>query len=290
MTAEIVQRMSKNFVDLSPQLQNAARYIIENTDEVATRSLRQVAKQSGLPAPTYSRLARAVGYNNYEALRDKCREELKQKQLTLAERAALAKVASNPLSSNQRGEFGALHVATVTNNLNRMIANLDPAQLADVADKLAVAKKIKLVGSLSSQSMVDYLNHIANFASANWSVIGQNGISAPVGLADVDDETVLLTISVSPYLRRTLQITEAASNAGAAIIAITDDINSPVLQFAKYSFIVPTDSLQFFPSHVTILTLLEILVGMVVKRMGDKAHSRIDSVEKLGHTIGDYYE
>ena len=290
MTAEIVQRLGKNFVDLSPQLQNAARYVIENTDEVATRSLRQIAKQSGLSAPTYSRLARAVGYNDYETLRDKCREELKQKQLTLAERATLAKVASDPLSSSQRGLFGPQHVTTVINNLNAMVANLNTDELADVADTLAQAKKVRLVGSRSSQSMVDYLNHIANLASANWSIIGRNGVSAPVDLAGVDSETVLLAISISPYLRRTLQITEAAANAGATIIAITDDINSPILKFANHHFILPTDSLQFFPSHVTILSLLEILVGMVVKRLGDEAHSRIDSVEKLSHTIGDYYE
>ena len=148
----------------------------------------------------------------------------------------------------------------------------------------------RLAGSQSSGAMVDYIHHIASLASANWSIVGRNGSSASSDLADVNGETVLLSISVSPYLRRTLQITETAAAVGATVVAITDDVRSPILRFSHHSFIVPTDSLQFFPSHVSILTLLEILGGMVVRRLGHQANSRIDRVEQLSRAVGDYVE
>jgi len=287
---ELVQRVSRKFADLSPQLQLAARFVIDHPDEIATHSLRQIAKQSGLSAPTYSRLARAIGYDEYEALRDTCRESLKQTQLTLAERAALVQTSGEPMSSSARGSFAARHAATVASSINAMVANLDPDALADVADRLAAAQSVRLAGSQSSGAMVDYIHHIASLASANWSIVGRNGSSASSDLADVNGETVLLSISVSPYLRRTLQITETAAAVGATVVAITDDVRSPILRFSHHSFIVPTDSLQFFPSHVSILTLLEILGGMVVRRLGHQANSRIDRVEQLSRAVGDYVE
>ena len=46
---------------LSPQLRRAARFVLDNPGEVATRSLRHIAQTANIPAATYSRLASAVG-------------------------------------------------------------------------------------------------------------------------------------------------------------------------------------------------------------------------------------
>lgn len=287
---ELARRVSKNFSELSPQLKLAARFVLDHPDEVATRSLRTLASQSGLSAPTYSRLARAIGYDAYDDLRDICREELKQKQLTLAQRASLLRSNERLVSANGRDTFAERHAAVAASNLSSMLEDLDVAELADVSERLARAKKVKLAGSLSSRSMVDYLAHIAGLATANWSVVGQEGPSIPAELADMNEETVLLSVSVAPYLRRTVQIAEKAADAGAVIVAITDDIQAPILKHATHSFVVQTDSLNFFPSHIAILTLLEIIGGMVVSRLGPEANERIDKVERLSRSVGDYVD
>ena len=287
---DLARQVSKNFADLSPQLQRAARFVIDHPDEVATRSLRQVAKQSGLSPPTYSRLARAIGFEQYEILRDKCREELKQKQLTLAERAALAQSGGASLSNPARGSFAARHTSTVVNSLNTMVADLDTDELADVVNLLATAGSVKLVGVLSGRIMVDYMAHIAGLISPNWSVIGGDAMSVANDLADIGRDTVVLAVSVAPYSSRSAQLIDIAAKAGATVIAITDDMRSPFIAASDHSFLVPTNSLNHFPSHTAILTLLEIVGGMVVRRLDDGASKRIDKVEKLSRLVGDYLE
>ena len=54
-------QLSRKLGDLSPQLKRAAQFMLDNPDEVATQSLRHLARQADLPPPTFSRLARAVG-------------------------------------------------------------------------------------------------------------------------------------------------------------------------------------------------------------------------------------
>ena len=286
----IVDQVSRNFSDLSPQLQLAARFVMNNPQEVATHSLRHIAKQSGLSPPTFSRLARAIGFEEYEMLRDGCRNQLKQKQVSLAQRANLLQNSGDELSDESRGSFAAKHARVVVGNIQGLIDSIDTEQLADTTDLLVQADRVLLLGAQSSLALANYMKHIAAMASPKWQVIDQTSLPAVADLADVDDKTAVITMSVAPYLNRTIQVTEHAANSGATIIAVTDDIRSPLLKFARHSFLVPTESLQFFPSHVAILTLLEIMIGMVVRRIGETANKRIDRVETLGHAIGDYFE
>jgi len=286
----IIDQVSRNFSDLSPQLQLAARFVMNNPQEVATHSLRHIAKQSGLSPPTFSRLARAIGFEEYEMLRDGCRDQLKQKQVSLAQRANLLQNSGDELSDESRGSFAAKHARVVVGNIQGLIDSIDTEQLADATDLLVQADRVLLLGAQSSLALANYMKHIAAMASPKWQVIDQTSLPAVADLTDVDDKTAVITMSVAPYLNRTIQVTEHAANSGATIIAVTDDIRSPLLKYARHSFLVPTESLQFFPSHVAILTLLEIMIGMVVRRIGETANKRIDRVETLGHAIGDYFE
>ena len=77
----------EQFQVLSPQLRRAARYVIEHPGEIATRSQRHVATVSNLPPPTFTRLSRAIGLQNYDPLSELCRYDILQSKTELADRA-----------------------------------------------------------------------------------------------------------------------------------------------------------------------------------------------------------
>ncbi|MGI9352108.1 MAG: MurR/RpiR family transcriptional regulator [Rhizobiaceae bacterium] len=285
---QLEDTLGRNFSELSPKLKVAARYVIDNPQDVATRSLRQVAKRSGLTPPTFSRLARAVGFAEYECLRDVCRQEMKLSSLSLAQRAVVMQQDNPATGTHSRGSFAEVHALSAVENINRLVQGLDLEKLADVADRLSSAGKVRLIGALSSKAILEYLLHMANLAAPNWLMIGQDGTPAPTALADFDRDTVVLVVSLSPYVKRTVEMTRLAKAAGSDVVVVTDDLAAPVLKYASSSFLISTESPQFFPSYVAVVTLLEMLMGMTVRRLGDKANKRIDSVEKLSRAIGDY--
>ncbi len=84
-------------------------------------------------------------------------------------------------------------------------------------------------------------------------------------------------------------IAPVARDAGAAVIAVTDSLQSPYGGIATNCFIVETESPQFFPSHVAPLVLIECLMGMVVRRAGKRAADRIRSTESTGHELQEYW-
>jgi len=289
-TTALKDHIVQHFTDLSPQLRRAARYVSENPEEVATRSLRHIAGKSGLTPPTYSRLARAIGFEQYEDLRDSCRNELHQERLSLAERAKLLQDASEDTPTRSRGSFAATHARSAVLGIQRLLDELDVDQLADAADHLAKAQNVFLIGSLSSRIMVEYLSYVVQMATANWQIVGQGASSVPATLTGINKDDVVLVVAVAPYASDTVRAVQFAARAGAKIIVITDDLHSPILKHARFSFLTPTESSQFFPSHVAMITLLETLVGMVVRRLGDDGQKRISAVEQSNHAIGDYWQ
>ena len=55
---------------LPPQLQTAARYMLDRPDDVALLSMREQARRAGVPAATMTRLAKRLGLEGYDEVRE----------------------------------------------------------------------------------------------------------------------------------------------------------------------------------------------------------------------------
>ena len=75
--AAVTGRIEAAFPDLSPRLRQAARYVIDRPDEVALSSMRRVAAGAGVHPSTMVRLARALAFPGYGALREPFRQHLR---------------------------------------------------------------------------------------------------------------------------------------------------------------------------------------------------------------------
>ncbi len=182
-TATINTQISKHFVDLSPQLKVAAKYVLDNSQNVAMRSLRHIANESKLAPPTFSRLARAIGYKDYEAMRDSCRDDVQETHLSLADRAALLQKTDKMNPKEGQGSFAAIHAQAAVNGIQNLLDGLDLNQLAETAKLLSESKNVKLIGFLSSRTMIEYLHYMAQMLTDNWQVAGHGASSLPATLA-----------------------------------------------------------------------------------------------------------
>src|SRR5258707_12348074 len=62
-------RLKANFENLSPQLQEAARWVIDHPADVALLSLREQARRAGIAPATLTRLAQRLGLRGYDGAR-----------------------------------------------------------------------------------------------------------------------------------------------------------------------------------------------------------------------------
>lgn len=272
--------------DLSPRMRDAANYILLNPDQVATRSLRQVAAAANLSAPTFSRLARILGFEDYEALRDVCREALLRHQPSFAERAEI--LQSGSLSDAADASFVAEQSRSAVNNIVGL-AEADLPNALDVAAQwISDADQVVVCGSMISRHLAAYSVYLARLSSAKWRLLDDIGASPGSFLIDLTKKSVVLAIATAPYAHQTVDFAGAARKAGSRVVAITDVPLSPLASNADLAIPVGTDGPNFFPSFAAVLVVLETLIGMTVAKGGKAARDRLAAIEAENRRAGSY--
>ncbi|WP_422375673.1 MurR/RpiR family transcriptional regulator [Roseibium sp.] len=274
--------ISANYAELSDALRIAADYIAENQVEIATRSLRAVASASGVSPASYTRLARALGYSDYEALREQARAELSRRDTdTFQDRARrLQSDADQPLLPRQ--------VEACLNNIKALVEDIDPQELEAAVECLERSRKIILIGALASAGFTDYFAYLAKWFDDRWVTAGRNGATLGSTLAGVSSADTVIIVSKHPYAHRSVRAAEVAAASGAKVIVLTDSHAFPGLQFADFHFIQRTESPHFFSSYAATLVLIETITGMLVARAGSGAEARIQNVDKHNRLLDEF--
>ncbi len=284
--AGLRKRIAPHVADLSPALRVAADYILKNPDVVAMHSLRKVAELTDLNPPTFTRLAQSLGFANYEALRELCRQELQQNNSVFAAKAA----SLQRRSGKGKGTFLPTHATASIANIESLVDTTDLIALARAADQLARARTVVLVGSLSSAALIDYLGYMARMALPNWRTALRNHETASMGLSDLGPSDAMIVVAHKPYADQAVKAAHRVRAADVPVVAITDSYTAPVAVNAAHVFVTPTQSPHFFASAVPLVVLFEALLSMVVRRSGKKAQERIAAIEQENHRSGQYWQ
>lgn len=275
-TATIQDRINGSYAGLSSKLQIAAKFVAENPVDMATRSLRSVASTSGVSPATFSRLARALGYADYEQMREDGREAMERKISPLSERAHALRIAASDQGS---GTILQHQAAACVSNIEDLQSTIDLDRLDAAVQCLHDARTVLIVGAMGSAGIADYFAYMAQWFKANWKTVGRNGTELSPSLSRLRPGDVVFAISKAPYARRSIGALKIAKEAGAKTLVITDSRTSPALQFSDYGFVTSTESPQFFSSYVATMVLMETIVSMLLARAGPEAEEMIRAAE-----------
>ena len=275
MAASIEDRISARYSGLSEKLKTAADYVAANKIDVATRSLRSVAQSSGVSPATFSRLARSLGFEDYEELREVSRSFVGKRLMPFAEKA-------EALRHGDQSAEGFLHrqAAACIRNIENLDQTLSPDRLEDAVNALHKANKVLLIGALGSAGIVDYFAYQAQYFAQDWSVAGRSNGSIAASFAKMTTNDAVIVLTKTPYAKQTMAALKLARENGFQTIVITDSHASPALAHSDHFFIIPTESENFFSSYVATLVLIETMMSMIVARVGEEAEARIRATEE----------
>lgn len=280
----IESRIAQNYGALSEKLRVAADYVVENPLDVATRSLRALSGASDVSPATFSRLARALDFDSFEHMREAFRIKMSDNVLTFSEKAERLRRESNAQTTMLERQSMACIA-----NIEALVRGTDEAQLNAAAKALASARAVKLFGALGSTGVVEYLAYLANYFAPNWSLTGRTGASLGADLAALGKGDVLFVVTKTPHVRRAVMAAKMAKKAGACVILITDFHFCPALPHADHSFIVASESPQFFSSYVATLVLIEALIAMIIASSPDDSTEAIRRVEHQNRALNEYW-
>ena len=182
------------------------------------------------------------------------------------------------------------HAASAIHNLQRVVEQTDPDRLTNAAQLLANARRVVLIGEMSARGLMDYFSYMANMSLTGWKVLDRASESLSSELAFLGSKDACIVTAIHPYSTRSLKIVRHIVEAGIPVVAITDNALSPLVSLADHSFFVATESPQFFPSHVALMVVLEVLIDMVIRERGIEAQKHIAAVERQNHKLNEYWQ
>lgn len=284
--APLTQQIVSEFDGMSAQLQQAARYVLDQPREVALLSMRQQARAAGVQPATMTRLAKQLGLEGYDAVRELYGRAFRDGGLDFARRAD-EQVTRQKLHGDH-----ALAAEIATSFSVQVAALAEPdtsAQLVAAAEALARARRIYCLGMRSSFPVASYFHYVASlFRDGVILFDGLGGVGAD-GLRNAASDDVLLVSTVRPYTRAVVDAVTYAQARKVPVVAITDSMVSPVAN-AQYVILVSIDSPSFFHAMAPAFTAAEILASLVAGRGGANALKELEEAEAQLAQFNVHYE
>lgn len=276
MSSPINLQIKSLYEDFSPKEQAIATYILENPDKVAHSSISDLSTELGIADSTFFQFTKTLGYSGFKDF----------KLALLKQENDLSAVT---IHENVQKDDSVLVMAEKVFDSN-MKTLTDTRKLLKEAD---LNKAIKLI----FESRRLYF-----FGVGGSEIVATDAyhkfLRSPIPVGHSTDyhiqlmEASLLTqadcailISHSGKSKETIHIAEAAKKAGAKIIVVTSQANSPLAKLGDVVFISISEEIEFrseaLASRIAQLSIIDSLFVILMFNNREQAQDTIAKVRSV---------
>ena len=282
---DTVRRLVDSYGGLTPELRKAAQYMLENPEEVGLYSMRSVAKEAGVRPATISRLSKALGYSEYNELREPFRQRLRGHEPDFASR--LKDVQERGTDDTQA--LFEDHRTLEVRNIERTLSDEQLPVMLEAVDTLWSSRRVYVLGLRGAYAPAFVFHYAFQLFRDRCHLLNtQAGIFADQ-LRGIGDQDSLLVVSFPPYTQLTIDAVNYAAEAGVQIIAITDSVVSPAAKVARHTIVTQNASPSFYHSLTGALSACQALITLLVAKSGEDAVKIVEAAEKQLSRISAYW-
>jgi len=273
---ELRAAILERYESLSKRLQQIARYVLDEPNEMALETLAVISERCGVQPSAIVRFAKTFGYPGASQMQRLFRDGLLSGHAGLGygERVrhfneAVAKKpegGADVLAEFVEGNTLALQ------NLGQTVSEADMAKAVALIDK---AETVYVAGFRRSFPVASYLAY--SLQQANKRTLFIDGVA---GLTKQQVQTIgskdlLIAVSYHPYAEETVMAVEMAGQRGAKILSISDSLVSPIAKQAELVLHVRESEVRTFRSLAASICLAQALViGFAFEAGRDKGKAK----------------
>jgi DNA-binding MurR/RpiR family transcriptional regulator len=274
----------QRFSELSPALQQVARFVLEHPNEVVTASMRTVGARAGSPPATLVRFAQWLGYEGWPQLKAALARDMglgSDEAYGQRARALVGRAGDHDLI----GETFAVHRRNLQATEQRLGDGLQAA-----CTLLEQARSVHVAGFRASFPVAFSFVYVYRLLRASVHLVDGQGGTLEMQCRALEPGDAVMVVAFAPYSREALAVAEAARSAGCRIVALTDSPASPLALMADSTLLFSLGSPSFFPSITSAVALTEALVELLASRAGQGVVGRIEQAEEQLFASGAYVQ
>jgi len=261
---------------LSPAERRLARVLLASYPIAGLESVARFAERAGVSPPTVTRFISKLGFRGYPEFQESLRLEV---QARLSSPLARYRDAQ-PARGSDSVLTDALDVAS--NNLKATLAGLSHRDANEAVDLLAdVRRGVLVLGGRVSAPLARYLAAQLHLLRPGIALVDAERSTPAQQLIDMRKSDVLVVFDFRRYQADTIESARVASAKGSHVILFTDPWLSPASAYARQVIITSVDTVGPFDSLVGATAVVEAVVATVLSRLGPRAQSRMQTLERL---------
>ncbi len=263
--------IAKKMEKLTPGQRETARFLLENPKEAAFLTASQVGERVGVSESTVIRLASAIGFDGYPALRSAVKDLLMER-LTTLERIG-------EYSSQEAGSLFHKAIESDIDALRSVRSTVDVEAIERLGREIAGAKSVLVVGHRSSRTLAYYLFHYLSWLFPNVELLdSETGLEK---MTVAGEKTLVIGISFPRYTTWTVEMLEYAKKRNLKVAAITNDYSSPLASPSDLVITAPWNPLSFIDSFTAPLCVINCVILAAALTLGEEARNKLAKLEEV---------
>lgn len=279
---ELVARIGRGQggVSLGGKALTVVARLVERPEEVAVRSITELATRLGVNASTLSRLARTLGYAGFADFQNVFRDNLARAHHSFYSQQGHRLIEGADLEDDYVGVVLKLAQESI-GNVNGLLSQLTAPELRQTTCLLAHARRIRVFGVRQIHAVTSSLCYGLGMIRPDVAPLDVPGQGIAETLAQMQKDDVLVVSTVAPYSRRVAEVARVADAAGIVVVAITDTRASPLAVHARHAFFIPHESSYISNSIGAYVVFCEGLVNLVAKELGGTALEALERQDRF---------
>ena len=261
---------------LSPAERKLARVLLASYPIAGLESVARFAERAKVSPPTVTRFITKLGFSGYPEFQETLRHEV-QARLS----SPLARYREDqPERAADSVLSDALEVAMA--NLKATLVVLSHRDANEAVELLAdVRRRVLVLGGRMSAPLARYLAGQLHLLRPGIGLVDAERSGPAQQLIDMRKGDVLVVFDYRRYQADTIESARVASTQGCQVVLFTDPWLSPASAFARQVIVTSVDTVGPFDSLVGAMAVVEGVVAAVLERLGPRAQSRMQTLERL---------
>ncbi|MBD0860688.1 MurR/RpiR family transcriptional regulator [Gordonia sp. zg691] len=279
----VAQRIRQVRGSLAP---GELRVVAALTDGYPTAGLvpiAQLAAEAKVSAPTALRLVSKLGFAGYGAFQEALRDEVQTRLFSPVTVYPAPGNSGHDAGNGSAGDSVLADAASLyTEGVRATINNLSRDDLAVAVAALADAdRRVMLLGGRFTSVLAAELHQYLRMLRPGVVLVPASSADRMAAMTDVDDRTVAVLFDYRRYQQTTIEWGLRAAERGAELVLITDVYLSPLASQAAAVLTTSHTGPGPFDSMAHGFILIELLISLVVKELGEPARDRLADFEEM---------
>jgi len=274
--ARVAELVRSRLNGLSPAERKLARVLLASYPIAGLESVARFAERAQVSPPTVTRFITKLGFSGYPEFQETLRHEVQAR-------------LSSPLTryrddQPERGTDSVLSDAleVAADNLKATVDVLSHRDVNEAVEIIGdVRRRVMVLGGRVSAPLARYLAAQLHLLRPGIGLVDSERSAPAQQLIDMRKNDVLIVFDYRRYQSDTIESARVASAQGCNVILFTDPWLSPASAFARQVIVTSVDMVGPFDSLVAAMALVEGVVAAVLSRLGPRAQSRMQSLERL---------